>query len=179
MQGGEERKKTERIIADVKAYTPLGWDEKGRLVHRGRVIEGASLPKIVGHHIALVEKKPKATKKKKPKATKEEAKGYRVENFWRVSSGHNSNTHVHQTKQAKATKTIRFGLGNVLKWKLIMTQVNRGVTEALTLCTKRWNAKASPSHTSKPQNSSRNKTLARCTNPYDAAFLVEKRIREA
>ena len=63
LQEGEERKKAERIIADVKAYTPLDWDEKGRLVHRGRVVEGSSLPEIVGHHIALAEKKkPKATK---------------------------------------------------------------------------------------------------------------------
>ena len=62
LQEGEERKKAECIIADVKAYTLLDWDEKDRLVHRGRVVEGSSLPEIVGHHIALAEKKkPKAT----------------------------------------------------------------------------------------------------------------------
>ena len=64
LQAGEERKKAERVIADVKAYTPLDWDEKGQLVHRGRVVEGSSLPEIVSHRLEIAEKtKSRASKK--------------------------------------------------------------------------------------------------------------------
>ena len=64
LQAGEERKKAERIIANVKAYTPLDWDEKGRLVHRGEVVEGSSLPEIVSHHLKIAEKKKSSASKK-------------------------------------------------------------------------------------------------------------------
>ena len=64
LQAGEERKKAERIIADVKAYTLLNWDQKGQLVHRGQVVEGSSLPEIMSHHLEIVEKKKSKASKK-------------------------------------------------------------------------------------------------------------------
>ena len=57
LQAGEECKKVERIIADVKAYMLLDWDEKGYLIHRGQVVEGSSLPEIESHHLEIAEKK--------------------------------------------------------------------------------------------------------------------------
>ena len=56
LQAGEERKKAERVIADVKAYTPLDWDERGQLVHRGSVVEGSSLPEIVSYHLEIADR---------------------------------------------------------------------------------------------------------------------------
>jgi hypothetical protein len=55
----EERKKAARAIADVTSHTPLSWDDKGRLVHQGRIVEGSSLPEIIGHHLKLSEQKSK------------------------------------------------------------------------------------------------------------------------
>ena len=57
LQVRKEHKKAERILADVKAYTPLDWDEKDRLVHRGQFVEGSSLPEIASYLLEIAEKK--------------------------------------------------------------------------------------------------------------------------
>ena len=56
-------------------------------------------------------------------------------NVRRVSSGYNTDAHTRQMKQSKTAKTIRCGLGNVLKWKPILIFTNQVVTEASILCT--------------------------------------------
>lgn len=62
LRSGEERKKVASVLADLTAHTPLTWDDKGQLVHQGRVVEGSSLPEIIEHHLEL---RDQATKKKK------------------------------------------------------------------------------------------------------------------
>ena len=47
----EERKRAKRVLEDISAYTPLRWDEKGRLIHEGSTIEGSKLDEIVSHEL--------------------------------------------------------------------------------------------------------------------------------
>ena len=37
----EKRKRAKRVLEDISAYTPLRWDEKGRLIHDRSTIEGS------------------------------------------------------------------------------------------------------------------------------------------
>ena len=46
-----ERKRTKRVFKDISAYTPLRWDEKGRLIHEGSTIEGSKLDDIVSYEL--------------------------------------------------------------------------------------------------------------------------------
>ena len=56
----EERKRAQRILEDLGAYTPLRWDEKGRMIHEGRTIEDSKLNKLISHKLKSVNKRKKS-----------------------------------------------------------------------------------------------------------------------
>jgi hypothetical protein len=65
----DERKKAEGIIDDVVAYTPIRWDEKGRLIDNGRVVESAKLDELVTHELKKIgRKQPKSSRTSTPTA---------------------------------------------------------------------------------------------------------------